>query len=173
MVLTQRGRFAGPGAPESRAVHLPLLLGRCCASGASSKLAWKCHLIILKTSQQSHGGRGRSGGTLLKKLRRRKKEEKTEGFLGNEAILKKDGIVDGEVTEVLLLAQAGGGPGEDWVPASSSGSGGTVGGGWDRACKATHRRSNCTLHPTNPTQVNLGHRPCQGAEGPIMLFFVV
>ena len=96
-------------------------------------MAWKCHLIILKTSQQSHGGRGRSGATLLKKLRRRKKEEKTEGFLGNEAILKKDGIVDGEVTEVLLLAQAGGGPGEDWVPASSSGSGGgtALGRGWD------------------------------------------
>ena len=28
-------------------------------------------------------------------------------------------------------------------------------------CKATHRRRNCTLHPPNPTQVNLGHRPCQ------------
>ena len=64
MVLTQRGRFAGPGAPESRAVHLPLLLGRCCASGASSKLAWKCHLIIPKTSQQSHQRPDQSCGAL-------------------------------------------------------------------------------------------------------------
>ena len=71
MVLTPRCRFAvGPGPPEIQALH-PLLLLRlpwccCCASGASSKLAWKCHLIILKTSQQSHGGRGQSAGTLLK-----------------------------------------------------------------------------------------------------------
>ena len=164
MVLTQRGRFAGPGAPESRAVHLPLLLGRCCASGASSKLAWKCHLIILKTSQQSHGGRGRSGGTLLKKLRRRKKEEKTEGFLGNEAILKKDGIVDGEVTEVLLLAQAGGGPGEDWVPASSSGSGGTVGGAGGGGHSLQSNSPEEELHPApdQPNSGQLGSPPLPG-----------
>ena len=79
-------------------------------------------------------GRGQSGGTLLKSSGSGKKEEKRGVFLRRQDFFsKKDWIVDGEVTEVLLLAQAGGGPGEDWVPASSSGSGGgtALGRGWD------------------------------------------
>ena len=54
------------------------------------------------------------------KLRLGKKGGEKRRFLRRyRAFSKNDGIVvDGEVTEVLLLAQAGGGPGEDWVPAS-------------------------------------------------------
>ena len=81
MDLIQKVRFAGPGAPESPAMHLPLLLGRCCGSGASSKLAWKCHLIILKTSQQFHGGRGRvARDTPRKTQAQEKKVEKGGSF---------------------------------------------------------------------------------------------
>ena len=79
---------------------------------------------------------------------------------------KKDGIVDGEVTEVLLLAQAGGGPGEDWVPASSSGSGGTVGGaGGGHSLQSNSPEEE--LHPA-PAEPNSGQHGSPPLEGPIL-----
>ena len=67
------------------------------------------------------------------KTQAQEKRGENRRFSRQQGYIEKNGIVDGEVTEVLLLAQAGGGPGEDWVPASSSGSGGgtALGRGWD------------------------------------------
>ena len=94
VVLTQGGRFSGAGAPESWAVHLPLLLACCCASGASSKLAWKCHLIILKTSQQFHGGRGGRVAQHSQKTHAEEKRGEKRRFLRQRVFFcKKTGLL--------------------------------------------------------------------------------
>ena len=146
-------------APESPWVHL---LGPCCSvSGASSKLAWKCHLIIPKTSQQSHQRPDQSCGALWGGGQTLGQWDWKADFW--RRFDKRVWGKDVEITEVLQLAgQAFGLGGQKRTvgrPLVAGSEGGTV------PCEADVGRSNspekCTLSSSSYfssscTQLNSG-----------------